>query len=41
MPSALVRWRVAIWLVKKLADRQIDQIGPTVECSMIGRRYNN
>ena len=36
MLSALVRWGVAVWLVEKLTDRQIDQIGPTLECSMRG-----
>lgn len=41
MLSALVRGRGAVWLVEKLTDRQIDQIGPTIECSMLARRHND
>jgi hypothetical protein len=40
-PIALLRWRLAVWLVEKLAYREINQIGPLVECSMIARRHNN
>jgi hypothetical protein len=39
MPGALMRRRVAVWLVEKLTYRQIYQIAPTDECSMIARRY--
>jgi len=41
MLSALVRWGVAVRFVEKLTDCQIDQIGPTDECSMIARRHKN
>jgi len=39
--SALVRWRLAIGLLEKLTYRQIDQIGPTIERSMLARWDNN